>query len=75
MKKTTQLFLCFLLNLFFITVNAQKIKWSNDNSGYYSIENGEIIKYQLPDFVRTKIIDAAQLTPKGSQKPLDIKGF
>lgn len=75
MKKLTHLFFFLLLNLFFITASAQKIKWSNDNSGYYSIEKGEIVRYQLPNFTRTKIIDVSQLIPKGDGKSLTIKDF
>jgi dipeptidyl-peptidase-4 len=75
MRKLTYLFFCLLLNLFFTTASAQRIKWSNNDSSYYTVEKGEIIKYQLPDFTQTKVIETSQLTPKGSQKPLDIKGF
>ncbi|WP_348822329.1 S9 family peptidase [Flavobacterium aestuarii] len=75
MKKLTLLFFCILFNLFFINANAQKIKWANNNSGYYTAEKGEIIKYQLPDFVRTKIIETSQLTPEGAKKALNIKNF
>ncbi|PKB14957.1 DPP IV N-terminal domain-containing protein [Flavobacterium sp. 5] len=75
MKKSTYLFLCLVFNLFFFVSNAQKLKWTNDNSGYYTVEKGEIIKYKLPDFTRTKIIDASQLTPKQGGKPLEIKDF
>lgn len=75
MKKLTLLFFCILFNLFFINANAQKIKWANNNSGYYTAEKGEIIKYQLPDFVRTKTIETSQLTPEGAKKALNIKNF
>ncbi|MEN2401249.1 S9 family peptidase [Flavobacterium sp. MC2016-06] len=75
MKKISCLFLCLLLNLFFISANAQKLKWTNTNSSYYTIENGEIVKYQLPDFSRTIVINAGQLTPKQSGKALEIKDF
>jgi len=75
MKKLTLLFFCLLLNLFFISASAQKIKWTTDNNGYYTLEKGEIIKYQLPDFSQTKIIEPSQLVPKGSTKSLEIKNF
>lgn len=75
MKKPINLFFCILFNLFFFVSNAQKLKWTTDNSGYYTLEKGEIIKYNLPDFTRTKVIDATQLTPKKSEKPLEIKDF
>lgn len=75
MKKSINLFLCLLFNLLFFVSNAQKLKWTNYNSGYYTLEKGEIIKYKLPDFTRTKIIDASQLTPKQGGKPLEIKDF
>jgi dipeptidyl-peptidase 4 len=75
MKKLTLLLFCLLFNLFFNTANAQKLKWASNNSSYYTVEKGEIIKYQLPDFTRTKIIGTTQLTPKPSGKSLDIKNF
>ncbi len=75
MKKSTNLFLCLLFTLFFFVSNAQKLKWTNGNTGYYTLEKGEIIKYQLPDFIRTKVIDATQFTPKQRGKPLVIKDF
>ncbi|PXY42372.1 S9 family peptidase [Flavobacterium cheongpyeongense] len=75
MKKITHLFIWLLVNLLFITANAQKLKWTNDHTGYYTVEKGEIIKYTLPNFTRTKIIDATQLIPKQGEKPLEIKDY
>lgn len=75
MKKLTLLLFCLLFNLFLNTANAQKLKWASNNSSYYTVEKGEIIKYQLPDFTRTKIIGTTQLTPKSSGKSLEIKNF
>jgi len=75
MKKLTLLFFCAILNLFFITASAQKLKWTSDNSGYYTLEKGEIIKYQLPNFTRTKVIEPIELTPKQGGKSLEIKNF
>lgn len=75
MKKTISLFFCFILSLFFLTANAQKPKWANNNSSYYTTEKGEIIQYELPNFTRNVIVDAKQLTPKGSAKALEVKDF
>ncbi|WP_289660036.1 S9 family peptidase [Flavobacterium panacagri] len=75
MKKTISLFFCFILSLFFLTANAQKPKWANNNSSYYTTEKGEIIQYELPNFTRNLIVDAKQLTPKGSAKALEVKDF
>ncbi|WP_269236439.1 S9 family peptidase [Flavobacterium flavigenum] len=75
MKKIPHLFFYLLLNLFFISTHSQKLKWTSDSSGYYTVEKGEIIKYTLPDFTRTKIIDAAQLIPKQGSKSLEIKDY
>lgn len=75
MKKTITLFFCLILQLFFLTAHAQKTKWTNNNSGYYTIEKGEIIQYELPNFTRTLIVDAKQLTAKGSTKALTVKDF
>lgn len=75
MKKTISLFFCFILSLFFLTANAQRPKWANNNSSYYTAEKGEIIQYELPNFTRNIIVDAKQLTPKGSAKALEVKDF
>ncbi|PBJ05413.1 DPP IV N-terminal domain-containing protein [Flavobacterium sp. ACN6] len=75
MKKTITLFFCLILTLFFLKADAQKLKWAANNNSYYTIEKGEIIQYELPNFTRTKITDAKQLTAKGSNNALEIKDF
>ncbi len=75
MKKTISLFFCLIASLFFLTANAQNLKWANNNKSYYTIEKGEIIQYELPNFTPTKIVDTKQLTAKGSNKALEIKDF
>ncbi|KAF2330512.1 S9 family peptidase [Flavobacterium ginsenosidimutans] len=75
MKKTISLFFFLIAPLFFLTTNAQNLKWANNNKSYYTIEKGEIIQYELPNFTPTKIVDTKQLTAKGSNKALDIKDF
>lgn len=75
MKKTITLFFCLIVSLFFLSTNAQNLKWANNNKSYYTIENGEIIQYELPDFTPTKIVNTKQLTAKGSNKALEVKDF
>jgi len=55
-------------------VNAQ-YKWTKDGSGYYEAEENGIVKYILPSMGKIDIADASQLTPKGSNTPLDVKDF
>lgn len=75
MKKSTHLFFCLLFNLFFFISNAQKLKWTTNNNGYYTVEKGDIIKYSLPDFSQTKVIDATQIVSEQTGKALEIKDF
>lgn len=60
--------------LAFSFANAQ-YKWTADGNGYYDAEEGGIVKYILPSMGKVEIADAAQLTPKGADKPLTVKDF
>lgn len=51
------------------------VKWTPDGTAYYAIEKNVIVKYQLPAFTKTEIIQPAQLTPSGKDKPLAVRDF
>jgi dipeptidyl-peptidase-4 len=61
------------------TLSAQRggggIKWGKDGKSYYSIENNAIVRYDLPGFQRTVVVDAGRLTPKGADQPLNAQAF
>lgn len=69
-------FLCsFLLSN---SVSAQRggaMKWNTDGSSYYMIENGVIVKYDLPSFSRSELIQPVQLKPAGSDKAIAVRDF
>lgn len=64
--------------LFHVCVSgiAQRgIKWTPDGAAYYANEKGVLVKYQLPSFDKTELIQPAQLTPAGKDKPLLVRDF
>jgi|SRR6218665_159682 len=70
------LFLCSIL--LSNNTSAQRggaMKWNTDGSSYYTIENGVIVKYDLPAFSRSELIQPAQLKPAGSDKPIAVRDF
>lgn len=57
-----------------LTVNAQ-IRWTADGSGYYRLQDGELVKFQLPQNTPAVILTKQQLTPAGQAKALAVRGF
>ena len=51
------------------------IKWTPDGTAYYTNEKGVLVKYQLPSFDKTELIQPAQLTPAGKDRPLPVRDF
>ncbi|MBP7554864.1 MAG: S9 family peptidase [Chitinophagaceae bacterium] len=71
---------CFILCLLFClgssSLSAQRgLKWNTEGTAYYAIEKGVIVQYELPSFTRSEVIQPAQLTPVGSDKPLAVRDF
>lgn len=64
---------CLILS--FKTIAQRGIKWTPDGSSYYANEKGVLVKYQLPSFARIELIQPAQLTPAGMEKPLPVRDF
>lgn len=66
-----------LLALFFITTlaQAQQIRWTKDSNAYIRTEGGEVVAYTLPAQQKTTLITKAQLTPKGAEKPLNVRSY
>ncbi|RYY59635.1 MAG: S9 family peptidase [Chitinophagaceae bacterium] len=66
---------CFVLLLLSGSLMAQRgIKWGADGQSYYAAEEGSIVKYTLPGFQRTVLVNPAGLTPAGAA-PLVIRDF
>lgn len=76
MKNFVRLLICVILVLVCFYAPAQRgIKWTPDDRGYYANEKGMLVKYQLPSFARTELVQPTQLTPQGADKPLAIRDF
>lgn len=72
------LIICLCSFLLSNSVFAQRggaMKWNTDGSSYYTIENGVIVKYDLPTFSRSELIQPAQLKPAGSDKAITVRDF
>jgi dipeptidyl-peptidase-4 len=58
------------------SLNAQRsrsINWTKDGKAYYASEGGEIVKYQLPEFSKTVLVEKVKLTQDG--KAVTVKSF
>lgn len=71
---------CLFFSTFTINLlSAQpgiKTQWSKDGNAYYEIEQGKIVAVNLLDPTHpASYLDAAQLTPKDSSGPLNIRSF
>jgi dipeptidyl-peptidase-4 len=51
------------------------VKWGKDGKSYYAIENNTLVRYDLPAFQKTVVLDAGLLTPPGQSQPLAIQAF
>ncbi len=66
------LLICLLFLSF--SVNAQTgFKWSDDGNGYYQIEEGNLVLYQLPGMNKSVVIDKVDL--KDANKTLKIQSY
>jgi dipeptidyl-peptidase-4 len=52
-----------------------EIRWSTDGNSYYRYEKNELVQYTLPDNKPVVILSKKQLTPSGSQNPLQISYY
>jgi dipeptidyl-peptidase-4 len=63
---------------FSLQINAQgskNVKWTTDGNGYYASEGSEIVKYELPSFGKTVLVDKKSLTPEGRTSSLSVRSF
>ena len=51
------------------------MKWAVSGNSYYVEEEGNIVKYQLPDLAKITVVENTELTPVGHDKPLTIDNF
>src|ERR1700743_1771700 len=64
--------------LFVNALTAQRggggVKWGKDGKSYIVLEGGAIVRYDLPSFEHSVLVDAAAMTPTGGQ-PLAVQAF
>lgn len=72
-KTTTK---ALLLSIFFsLSLNAQGIKWSANDSIYFTYEKNEILAYTLPKNESKVFVSEKQLTPTNSKTALKVKFY
>src|SRR5690348_10137158 len=65
-------FIVFIPNL----SHAQgALYWASDGNSYYRNESSDIVKYTLPANTKTVLVKKTELTPKGTEKPLNIRAY
>jgi len=74
--KRIHYFLVISICLIAFSANAQRsrsINWTKDGNAYYANEAVGIVKYQLPDFTKSTLVEKAKLTQDG--KAIAVKSF
>lgn len=55
--------------------SSEGFKWSADGNSFYSVNENSIIKYELPSFKKTIILDSQILKPTGQVNAIEIEDF
>ncbi len=58
-----------------LSAHAQGMRWTRDGNGFFTIENGEVMRTELPSLTKTKVLDKELLKPKDSAKALPVRDF
>ncbi len=75
LKMKNKIFLLFNFILLSTFAQAQQIRWTKDGNAYTRTEGSEVVAYTLPTQQKTGLITKAQLTPKGVEKPLNVRNY
>ena len=72
--------LVLILFLFYNTQSKaqfrpKQINWTADGNGYLRVMDGNLVRFDLPGNAQTVVIKKENLTPPGSDSPLDFKIF
>ena len=51
------------------------INWGKDGQSYYRNENGEIVRYVLPENKKEVLVMKDKLKTAGAEKPIPIRSF
>ncbi len=78
MKTFRTLRFALLAFIFFVTFSVSNSKpqdWIPDGSGYFSLDDNQIIKHSLPSNTLSVVVTREMLTPAGEYTPLDPKHY
>ena len=64
-----------ILCLFTLSIFAQNMQWTGDGNSYFTEEEGDIVKYQVPKENKTIVVAKENLIPIGNDKPLALDNF
>lgn len=67
-------FLLILLSLTIGSISAQDFKWDSSGSAFFQIQNGQILKVNLPSQQTEVFVSTSELTPSG-KNPLNVRDF
>ena len=73
--KAVLFFAFIILASFHVFSQGGGFNWSSDGNSYYRIINNDIVQFTLPSNNANILISKEQLTPKGSDSPLQISYF
>jgi dipeptidyl-peptidase-4 len=68
-------FLTIVLSVFTFGCFSQSVNWLTNGNSYTTLDNGKIVRIDLPSLSRTTLIEATQLTPKDAKQPLMVSSL
>lgn len=70
-----QLLLLFIFTVTTLAQGNQNRQWLKAGNTYLQAEQGQLVKYSLPDGASTVFLEKAALVPAGKSEPLSIRSF
>ncbi|NWJ50483.1 MAG: DPP IV N-terminal domain-containing protein [Bacteroidetes bacterium] len=64
--------LTILLSVLTLACLSQTVNWLPNGDSYLTLDNGKVIRVDLPSMKRTTLIEADQLTPTGAKQPINV---
>lgn len=75
MKKIHLSIILIVLISFSYAQRGGSLKWNEAGNAYYTTEKGDIVKFSLPKFDKTILVEKKALVPEGKNSELSIKNF
>jgi len=75
MKKIHLSIILIVLISFSYAQRGGSLKWNEAGNAYYTTEKGDIVKFSLPKFDKTILVEKKALVPEGKNSELSIKSF